>query len=61
MTTIWISLIVAIITGILCFIVEKSDKIHLHIDRHHDSILAALTGSVTAFFVSLILIMITRL
>ena len=61
MATIWISLIVAIIAGILCFVVEKSDKIHLHIDRHRDSILAALTGGTVGFFTSLVLTLITKL
>ena len=58
MLTILACLIVAVIAGILCFIVEKSDRIHFHIDRHHDAILAALTGGTAGFFASLILMMI---
>ena len=61
MTTIWICLIIAIIAGILCFIAEKSEKIHVHIDRHRDAILAALTGGTVGFFTSLILTLISKL
>jgi len=60
METILVSLAVAVIAGILCFVVEKSDKIHFHIDRHHDAILAALTGGTTGFFASLVLMIITK-
>ena len=57
METVIVCLIVAAIAGILCFIVEKSDKINIHIDRHRDAFLAGLTGGAVGFFASLILIM----
>jgi hypothetical protein len=40
----------ALLSGIVCFIVEKSEKIHLHIDRHHDALLAGLTGATVTLF-----------
>lgn len=50
----------SVFSGVLCFVVEKSDKINVHIDRHQDAFLAGLTGAVTVFFASLILINISR-
>ena len=61
MNTILVSLIVAVISGLLCFFVEKSDKIQLHIDRHRDALLAALTGGTAGFFATLVLTLITKL
>jgi hypothetical protein len=61
METILVCLAVAVISGLLCFFVEKSEKINIHIDRHRDAILAALTGGTTGFFASLILLMIEKL
>lgn len=56
-TTILVCLGIALFAGLVCFIVEKSDKIHFHIDRHHDAFLAGLTGGTVGFFASLILVM----
>jgi hypothetical protein len=61
MTTIYLCLAVAFVIGLVCFIIEKSDWIHLHIDRHHDAILAALTGGTTGFFLTLFVTMITKI
>lgn len=52
---------VSLCSGIFCYIVEKSEKIPYHIDKHRDPILAALSGAVTTFFASIILIMLTNL
>jgi hypothetical protein len=61
METILVSLAIAVLSGIFCFIVEKWDKIPFHIDKHHDALLAAITGGTAAFFAALIVILITKL
>lgn len=61
MTNLLASCILAVIAGILCFIVEKMDSIPFHIDHHHEPLLAALTGAATTFFASFILMEITKL
>lgn len=61
MTTLVASLLIAVIAGILCFIVEKADFIPLHIDRHHEPFLAGLTGGAAAFFATLIVLMLTHI
>jgi hypothetical protein len=45
----------ALLSGIVCFTVEKSERIHLHIDRHHDALLAGLTGATVTLFALLVL------
>jgi len=60
-TTIYLCLNIAVAIGIVCFIIEKSERIHLHIDRHRDAFLAALTGGIASFFVSLIVVMLTKI
>jgi len=57
MTTIILCLIVAVVAGLVCFIVEKSEWINIHIDRHHDAFLAGLTGGTVGFFATLFLVM----
>jgi len=57
MSTLVMSLLVAVIAGILCFIVEKLDFIPVHIDRHHEPFLAGLTGASAAFFATMIVTM----
>ena len=61
MTTILYCLLAALFIGVVSFLVERSEKIHLHLDRYHDAILAGLTSATAAFFVSLILMLITKL
>jgi hypothetical protein len=61
MSTILVCLCIALLSAILCFIVEKWDKIPFHIDKHRDAILAALTGGTAAFFASLFIILLTNL
>jgi hypothetical protein len=48
-----VCLAIAVLSGILCFIAEKWEKIPVHIDQHRDPILAAITGAVTAFIASI--------
>ena len=55
MMTIYFCLGIALLCGLVCFIVEKSESIRIHIDRHHDALLAGLTGGTTGFFISLII------
>ena len=57
MTTILICAAIALVAGVVAFVIEKSDKINIHIDRHHDAFLAGLTGGTVGFFVSLVLVM----
>lgn len=61
MTPFLVSLILGVMSGIICFFVEKMDTIPIHIDHHHEPVLAALTGGTAAFFTCLILITITKL
>jgi hypothetical protein len=61
MPTILVCLCIAVLCGIFCYIIEKWDKIPIHIDKHRDALLAALTGGTAAFFASLIIILITKL
>lgn len=55
------SIFLAIIAGIACFFVERTESIPIHIDSHRSPILAALTGGTATFFASFILIEISKL
>lgn len=58
MNPIILSLIIAVIAGIVCFIIEKSESIHLHLDKHRDATLAGFTGGIASFFTALIVMMV---
>jgi hypothetical protein len=60
MTTFLVSLSIGVLAGIICFFIEKIDKIPIHIDHHHDPVLAALNGGVAAFFAALIMLTTTN-
>jgi hypothetical protein len=47
---------IAVVSGLISALIEKSDKIHWHIDRHGDPIMAGVTGGVAALFASLLFI-----
>ena len=59
MATILVSLVVAFICGVLCFIVDIMDAIPVRLNRHRDSILAGITCATAGFFASLIFVMIS--